>query len=700
MTSPSGSPGTGTSTPLPGPDPDDEARYREVRGRDAARPGDLATLLAHLDDPSWRVRAAAAGRLALGDPARVVSPLIAALASGGTGRGSAAAGALVLVGAAAVPALVQALGSDAPGLRIAAAEVLGALGERQASVALAHHLGDPDESVRLAAADALASLGGAAALDALERASRSPEARLVRTALDGLVRLRAPVPLARLRELATQRPLRRLALRLAGVSGDPGAVPLLVESLSDPSRGVREAALAGLGELRLTGPERVRAALSSLRLPAPLPGPLAAEGPLHLASEDLAVRAGALLVCGPACPAAHVVLVVQAAEEEALRGLAGEALEQLGTEAVDALRAALPRLLPVSRVVAAKALARGGDEQGFRALLAALGELPGPAREVAVEALGRLGNARAVGPLAAMLEGESAAEVVAALSELGSSPPARAAVLSSARGAQLPLSQGWCRVLGRVGDERDAPALLTSLEGTSPGRAAAAAGLARLAERVPPREVPPAPLVQALMDAQPELRAAAAMALGAFASRAGSFLRGPGWSAVERGLALALGDVDASVRAAAALALGRCGARERAGALSELARDPRALPEVAIAALHALSELSAQRIDVLSEAVRHPDAEVVKEAVRAASRLEGPGAFEVISVAGRHLRWDVRQASAEALRQRPEPEALGAVRELLAVERDGLVAQALASAERELSRRAYAGGGARGEGPR
>ena len=300
-----------------------------------------------------------------------------------------------------------------------------------------------------------------------------------------------------------------------------------------------------------------------------------------------------------------------------------------------------------------------------------------------MEALGRLSDPRAVPPLGALLEDEGSAEAVAALAMLASSPGARCAVLSACRARPLPLSPGWSRLLGGVGEADDAAALLGSLAGPAPVRAAAAAALAALGARTGGVEAPPAALLQALEDADPGVRAGAAQALGALGGRARvEATRDRG--GVARALALALHDAEPAVRAAAAAAMGRLGARQHAGPLVELAGDWAAPPEVAAAAVRALAAMGAATPEVLARAAQHADAEVVKEAVRAASALPGGAIEDLLRGAAGHPRWDVRLAVATALEERADPAALPALRLLAAAEVDAAVERALVRAIRAL----------------
>ena len=382
---------------------DEERRYRAVLEVDPAVPASTPLLLERLDDPSWRVRSAAAERLARSDPSRALPGLMAALGpDGGVGRRNAAAAALVQVGAPALSALLAALGGAAAELRTAAAEILGDVGDRRAVKALVSRIDDPDPNARAAAAEALGKIGGAEAVAALGAALGVSDMALQRAVLGALGRLRAPPSAGRLVELAKDRSLRRAVLRLAGESDEPAALALLAHGLEDSSRTIREAALAGIGRHRVRRREALPALIAAVREAAVRATDTADAAAAALASDDLAVRGGALSVLEWVGQPGHAPAIAAAAEDERLCALATEALAALGPAIADALAPELARLAPVARVVALAALARLGD--------ARLGGEPGRRGEAACALQGQRGHRRgeAASPLRGSPEGSPA----------------------------------------------------------------------------------------------------------------------------------------------------------------------------------------------------------------------------------------------------------------------------------------------------
>ena len=137
-------------------------------------------------------------------------------------------------------------------------------------------------------------------------------------------------------------------------------------------------------------------------------------------------------------------------------------------------------------------------------------------------------------------------------------------------------------------------------------------------------------------------------------------------------------DESGAVRSAAARAAGACLLDRLAGPLTGLAED--AEPEVASSALHALARLGPVDLPLLKRAAAHADAEVAKEAMGAAARLPGPVAKALLFSGLCHPSWDVRRAAARAVADRGDRSLSGALEDVLGVEEDSLVVEALAEA--------------------
>lgn len=666
---------------------DEEGRYRAAAELDPAADGDRGVLLSLLADPSWRVRTAAVERLAAArDPGAVLPGLLASLSGGPTiGARDAAAAALTRIGAAAVEPLLAALSATDPDLRLASVVVLGDVGDRRAAAPLAARLADVDPNVRAAAAEALGKIGGPDAAATLLAALDSDDPTLQLAAIEALAALRVCPDVGRLEPLLADRVLRRPAYRALGASDDPRALALLASGLSEPARGAREAALAGIGMQRAHRPAAELAPMEAVaREAAARDGGIAEGCATALRAEEPFVAVGALTVLAWIAEPRHVAPMLRLGEDDRLRPLVEDALRALPPERElkAVLADAIPEQGPFGRIVALAALARMGSPAALESVIREASDADSHVQHEAIAALGRLGEPRAVAPLAGLLgddaPGVSSRAANALVEIAGVSPAARAAALQALRDrAGASPSGALFRALGALGGLEDLRRLREGLRSTSVAqRVAAATALGALADRGGGAcQVPE--LVDAVSDPAWSVRAAAARAFADLARAPGA--DGPLRDDAVAALRAALGDAEPAVRAAAAEALGASGRVEVAGALAALASGD-APAQVAVAALHALAALGPPPVEVVAAAAAHADPEVVKEAVAVAARLPGPEAARIVRDAAASARWDVRRAAARAMLVRQDATLLDEAERRAADEPDPLVARAFADA--------------------
>jgi HEAT repeat protein len=502
--------------------------------------------------------------------------------------------------------------------------------------------------------------------------------------MDALAHLQAPPDVAQLRQIAANRTLRRAALRLAGFSDDPDVLGLVADGLRDGPRGLRDAALDALGRIRM---RRGRGALDAidarLRAAAEADPSIFRAAEAALASGRPAACVGALSVLERVGSAQHAVSVAIAAEHELAGELVAEVLEALGPDIAAVLLPAMRTLPPAPRSAALAALAALRVPEVVPELCADLASIDEAARASAVDALGAMGSLDAVAPLVELLDdgdpGVSSAAASALARIARSGPAAHRAVLGACRLAPK-LAPARCRLLGWIGDADDLAAVRGAvLADDREVRIAALAAVGAIVSRGAVRCANPVEIVHALGDESAAVRAAAARALAVMIEPAEQR-----WTGALSALSSALADAEPVVQAAAALALGRARARNQAAALSTLAQDHAAPPEVAAAAVRALAEMGAVTADVLERAVRHPDPEVVKEVVAAAVALPGAAGASLLLTSAAHPRWDVRRAAAHAIARRGDRQLLDAARCIAAGEEDPLVSEALVEAIRSL----------------
>jgi len=468
----------------------------------AAQPGDAAasTLLAALDDPSWRVRGAAARALgerppgveAIGERlagAALEDPhLWVRQAAGAALAGSSSSGLARLRAALRDPsielreralralarwrepeassALVEALADPVWRVRAAAAEALGdwarwespptprpdrpAPRQTVIDALAAVALGDVDAAVRAAATFAIADAGavdGDTAFSALRSLAEAPEVEIAVAALDALARSRRAdrgprlLPVLRRLARADSDSVRVAALRVLATLGDEAAPALddIIAAADHRSWTVREEAIEVFADLGSHAPELLEDRLATLaRSPAP--------GARYLAFRVLH-RQGS--VPGSITPALFEASVLDA--DPRSRDLASDLLGRTPHAVpLDTVAALLRHRSPAVRRRAAEVVARLGPSA--ISLLPALdGILPDPSRRVrraavqAVQGFGTLGSSRT--PLVMRRAFEAEPQVVAA---------ARLAL----RAIEAPLPERLRTLLGMIGMSYGPEALL------------------------------------------------------------------------------------------------------------------------------------------------------------------------------------------------------------------------------------------------
>jgi HEAT repeat protein len=649
----------------------DEQRYRELLALPLGSEAGLGQLLSALRDDSWRVRKVAVERLSTEVSADLAVPrLIEALSDqDDASLRNSALEALVCYGSRAVPALCEALESEAADLRKFALDALGEIRSQAALPSMRASLSDEDPNVRTSAIEALGKLGTPAALDDLLQIAGGEQVDLKLTALDALGRSEARVPFSILETQLGDRYLRRAAVRALGRSDGEHAERAILTAAVDPTRGTREAAFAALAIER-------RGSQSSWQVTVGALGSTQREALSRAASEmlgaeDLVAAEGAAYLLAFLGVEDAAVSLVLAADREELRAHLKQALILLGSAILERLDRGFAGLPAASRCLAFEALsaiALVHSDPQFRegAQTLALRWLGEDQEEVSLSAmavLGAVGDVGSVGPLfESLADPELAEAAVQALQEIGVRAPE--ALLELCR-SQLLSEPGpdLFRLLGHVGTREDLPTLQAALRGGAPAdRRAAAEGLAALG-------LPDGAnlLRTALTDEDAGVRMHAARGLAG--------MRSPEATVA---LVAVLQDSDPSVAAAAAEGLGACGFPERAKELVEvLDRELSKRPVVALAALKALDSLGKADARVLVGATQNGDPELAKAALRIAATQ---GLWPIIHSLAQHSRWDVRSEVAAALGREGTAEAEALLGRMQDQEHDALARRAVASA--------------------
>jgi HEAT repeat protein len=256
--------------------------------------------------------------------------------------------AVVQLGSAAVPALIQALGDADWNVRRAACEALGEIGDASAVPALIQALGDWAESVRRAACEALGEIGDASAVPALLQALGDKNEDVRRAACEALIQIGAPAVPALTQAISEwDADMRCAACWVLGEIGDFRAAPVLVHALKNmETRAAAHKAIVKLGE------------------------PAVAELVQGLGDWNAAVRLAVCGALGEIQSVQSVPALIQALGDvdRYVRSSACEALVKIGAPAVPELIRALCSSNWMVREGACKALGRIGQPQAIPGL--------------------------------------------------------------------------------------------------------------------------------------------------------------------------------------------------------------------------------------------------------------------------------------------------------------------------------------------
>jgi HEAT repeat protein/beta-lactamase regulating signal transducer with metallopeptidase domain len=401
-----------------------------------------------------------------------------------------------------VAALVVALGDEDSEVRKTVVAALASLQDTAAVQALMQALlEDSDPEVREAAAWALGEIEDARAISALGDALQRDEVPAVRLmaawALGEIEDPRGVEPLGS--AIDDSDPEVRLAvIHALGEIESPGAIEPLGSALRDSDPEIREYAVWALGEI-----EDARA------VPA-LADVLASD-------SDVAVRRKAAWALGEIEHGSGVdALAAALSDEDAeVRGLAIWALGEIeDPRAVDPLAGLLRDSDVEVRQQAARALGEIEDRRAVDPLLEALRDSDARVRELAAWALGEIEDPRAGPGLAAALEDAEPAvrrRAIWALGEieLRSAPPA---LIEALRDEDIRVRRLALRALAEMEDPAAVPGMAALFHAADADTETRRAVIRALAEIHDPAAYQV--LVEALNDEDPEIRRAAARALG------------------------------------------------------------------------------------------------------------------------------------------------------------------------------------------
>jgi len=665
----------------------EEERRRRIEGlsavagsREGGDRGDILELLGEaIGDPSWRVRKSAVEVfLSIPEALEIRQEVLdrALRSEENAGRRNSAIEIYIRLGKKALSHVRDLVRDQDPDVRKFAVEILIEIGGEEVESVLLSCLRDEDENTRMAAVEGLGRVGSERAvaplLENLYQAIPGLEFLTLKT-LGEIGARGALLPIEPLAARLGNPTLREMALRALGYSGNPAAVPILIESIREGRSRQREQALTALACLAENRKETdlTAAGLSPEEI---LPFLKHSKKNVRLAAVQVMSRVRCREVLSALLP-------LLLSGEEDLQTACRSAIIRMGLEALATIIPSyrdLPREGRHHLVEVLGVIDCGEDttlESHRNALLREIITLPqftpGEKAE-AVLAAGKLGLVEMAGEIAELLDAAEEELPVSALSAmrlLAGSNKERVIgeVLSRLREGSERLRRNLLLLLGETQADGAVSDIVLALKAEEPSvREAAAIALAEI-QAVEAEE----DLILCLADEDSGVRVRAAQALGRLGRE----------KSVEP-LRHALQDEDIWVRAAVAESLGQMGT-EDPRVVEALARaaEPGEGP-VVVAAVGALARIGGEEgRRVLVKMLRAPDPEVVIAALESLSPLRGeevsPELF--ISLIS-HSSFTVRLRVVQALKEIGKDKSsvvFNALRERLEFEEDPLVREAL-----------------------
>jgi HEAT repeat protein len=641
---------------------DEEVRLSGVQSLYRYDGGERIDLVcAALGDSSWRIRKEAINLflsfpLSLAAVERIVALLYD---EENAGLRNAAAEILIKLGSPVLPILARAADSPDPDVRKFILDILGDIGDRQATPVLLRLLqNDAATNVRAAAAENLGKIQDASAVSDLVRALSTPDLLVQFSLLDALGRIGCAIPVAEIIALGENSLLRKPLFDALGRIGDETALAPLVTGLHDPMRNVREAAILALERLVARCGEKILVGQLSV---TDLEGLVAL-----LSSPALPVQRAALAILGRHCDRTRAILLAPYLDDDHLADEVATILAARGHDVVAELTVCWAGASDKKKAYLAYLFGATGVADAVSLLVEELKEADDFLRTILLRALGQVGRIEDIVTLAGYLEvpeddvRQAAVDGLVKVAERFHAP-----VIDSVHGAfthvDPAVRQAALQVLGRLGGAESEAVLLMAMKDES--ALVRRSAICYLDGRTPQHY--PA-LTLALTDEESDVRRQAIDALAMSADR----------SLIEP-LTLVLLDEDPWVRATAVRALGRFGGAEALAAVRSGLGDPVGL--VTIAAVETLAEenLPFDQHELAAQ-LGHADDDVILALLRLLATASDPlwlGQWGERLLGHRH--WLVRQRMAELLGQEGTATGQALLQQRLLVEDEDMVRDAL-----------------------
>lgn len=665
--------GDGIEAQLASSDP--ELRRQAVQ-RLSCRPlvhDDQSSILSALNDADWRVRreAIALASQVTDREAFVRALLEQILAGGSVGLRNAAIEVLGRLGQGMPEAFTAAYERADERTRRFVIEAMGQTCDPALLDALQDIVQSADTTEAAAAVEALVSIAGLRAERILQSCLDSPDLFLRVAVVEGLTRLGAQVPWSRLRLALDHSLVRRISAELLGRTAHPEALEWLLGLAGDASIQSSSAAFRAIAELGASS-EELRLAVAE-RLAA---GPRSVRRALYdaLMNGDTATREAAAFLAVLTRDETCLEAVLNVIADDLACANTVELLRDWGADLVEPLlllRGAEARIWAIALGLAAE-LAHAQEatlvpltlERVRHALGVALESSSESVRVAAAAALASWGSAADCARLADFLRSPSDSLRTAAqnsLIELSERMPE--AVDSALRGVEL---QGvgaaeTAAVLSRLGSATAIEALKRGLQSCEARTRRAVVQSLPMSKGSEVAEL----VGYAVADEDLDVQTAAVRRLGRMNA-----------AEAEAPLRSALASPFPTTRAEAALALGRLGVHRAGPEIAQLLDDAEAV--VVAAAVDALGELNVSDLErVADKALSHADEEVFKAGLRASGSLPGAKAEARLRQGLRHAAWHVRLVAVELLARLDAESSKRLIESALADESDPMVRQAM-----------------------
>jgi HEAT repeat protein len=272
------------------------------------------------------------------------------------------------------PALIARLKDEDAGVRRAAAQSLGQLGDRRAVQPLIGILNDPEADVRRSVVEALAQLEDPSAIGPIAGLLKDPDTDVKKEALSALGHFDQKIPTAGVVELLDDpsADVRHEAVDLLQNVHDKSAAPAIAKLIHDPSSDVREAVISALGNL---GDQSSASAITAAL----------ADGNADVRQQAL----NAIENLHAPLPEATLISLMKDANGDVRERAARLAGQRSVVAAIPTLRALIADPKKDVREAATEALGNIADPAARAALQAALNSPDPNVRRAAAEALGQ-----------------------------------------------------------------------------------------------------------------------------------------------------------------------------------------------------------------------------------------------------------------------------------------------------------------------